>query len=83
VIYTNSIILCGNAQIFFAREILPHLPNNDRVWRAEFAQWLSDQGARIVQAPDCIRNGIGLAYNYDLIAFDSTEDAVAFRLKWG
>jgi hypothetical protein len=82
MIYVNSSFLIGNAQIYFAREILPNLPNDDKIWTEEFAQWLSSQGARIVPAPDCIRNSIGLAHHYDLIAFDSTEDATAFRLKW-
>lgn len=44
---TNEIYY--KTQIFFTKNILPSLPNDDRAWAKGYSEWLKEQGAIIVE----------------------------------
>jgi hypothetical protein len=44
---TNEIYY--KTQTFFAKNILPALPNDDRAWAKGYSEWLKEQGAIIVE----------------------------------
>lgn len=70
-------------QIYFKENILPTLPNDDNVWRDEFARWLKGQGARIHhRAGHPLRNSLGIAPFHDGLEFDDTAQYTMFLLKW-
>ena len=70
-------------QFYFRTNILPTLPNDEAVWRDEFAQWLKSQGARIHQSNDQIlRNSLGIAPFYDGLEFDDAAQYTMFILRW-
>lgn len=70
-------------QEHFRVNILPTLPNDDAVWRDEFARWLLDQGARIHQLSDqVLRNSLGIAPFYDGLEFDDEIQYTMFVLRW-
>lgn len=70
-------------QDYFRVNILPTLPNDDAVWRDEFARWLEGQGARIHQLSDqVLRNSLGIAPFYDGLEFDDEELYTMFVLRW-
>ena len=73
-----------NLQIHFSNNFIPHLEYDDRVWAAEFRQWLKDQGADIEMELGyrLIRNSFGIAPHYDRLVFESDGDATMFILRW-
>lgn len=72
-----------NLQIYFRKNILPELPNDDRLWADSFKLWLSEQGAAIDYHPGrLLRNGLGIAPHYDRLVFEKEQDATFFILRW-
>lgn len=72
-----------NAQIWFARNIIPGLPNDDQAWARAFQNWLLEQGGRlIIGSKRADRNALGVDYLYDEIEFENEEDFLIFALKW-
>lgn len=72
-----------NVQIWFARHILPELPNDDQSWASGFRKWLKMQGARIEMSPlDVSRNGVNVAIGHDRMVFDTKQDYLIFLLRW-
>lgn len=72
-----------NTQIWFTRNIIPKLPNDDREWAQEYRKWMLGQGAVVEHSDrDVIRNGIGIAPGYDYLVFERDEDLSMFVLRW-
>jgi hypothetical protein len=73
-----------NTQVYFARNIIPNLPNDDKVWMEQYRIWLAEQGARIEKSPDklLLRNSLDVAPGYDQLVFDDELDATVFVLRW-
>jgi hypothetical protein len=73
-----------NTQIFFAKNILPSLPNDDGAWAKEYRVWLKEQGAIIVtdEVHTFIRTALGVAPGYDFFEFEKDSDATMFVLRW-
>jgi hypothetical protein len=72
-----------NTQIWFARNILPGLPNDNNAWARAYSKWMLGQGAVVERSDrDVIRNGIGIAPGYDYLVFDRDEDLTMFALRW-
>jgi hypothetical protein len=72
-----------NTQIFFARNIVPSLPNDDRAWKKKYSEWLKEQGASIVtESETLIRTTLGVAPGYDFFEFEKDSDATIFVLRW-
>jgi hypothetical protein len=71
-------------RIYFRKEIMPNLPNDDSIWREEFHRWLASQGARI--KPDdehsLVTDVLGVSPGYDTIEFEDERLASLFVLKW-
>lgn len=82
--YINSPDIWYNLQIHFSNNFIPHLEYDDRVWAAEFRQWLKDQGADIEMELGyrLIRNSFGIAPHYDRLVFEDDGDATVFVLRW-
>ena len=82
--YIQSPDIWYNLQIHFSNNFIPHLEYDDRVWAAEFRQWLKDQGADIEMELGyrLIRNSFGIAPHYDRLVFESDGDATMFVLRW-
>jgi hypothetical protein len=77
-----SIDLYYNTQIYFAKNILNDLPNDDREWADAYRQWLLDQGCQLVSNTWTIQNSLGVSPGYDIFRFHQEEDATAFILRW-
>lgn len=72
-----------NSQIWFAKNIIPNLPNDDHVWALEYQKWLQEQGAELVLSHSgLIRNSIGVAPGYDHIEFADEQKHLIFVLRW-
>jgi hypothetical protein len=73
-----------NTQIFFAKNILPSLPNDDCAWAKEYRVWLKEQGAIIVtdEFETLLRTTLGVAPGYDFFEFEKDSDATIFVLRW-
>jgi hypothetical protein len=77
-----------NTQIFFAKNILPSLPNDDGAWAKEYRVWLKEQGAIIVTAEfesplkKIYRNALGVLPGHDFFEFEKDSDATIFVLRW-
>jgi hypothetical protein len=71
-------------QIFFARNIVPSLPNDDRAWAKGYSEWLKEQGAIIVtdEFETLLRTTLGVAPGYDFFEFENDSDATMFVLRW-
>jgi hypothetical protein len=73
-----------NTQVWFARNILPGLPNDNNAWARAYSKWLLGQGAVVEHSDyDVIRNAIGVAPGYDHLVFERGEDLTMFVLRWG
>jgi hypothetical protein len=72
-----------NTQVWFARNVIPGLSNDDKIWAQEYKKWLLKQGA-VVEHYDLgvIRNSIGVAPGYDYLVFERDEDLTMFALRW-
>jgi hypothetical protein len=81
---TNEIYY--NTQIFFAKNILPSLPNDDRAWAKGYSEWLKEQGAIIVEGRTTlgalVKTSLGVAPFYDFFEFENDSDATMFVLRW-
>lgn len=86
---TNEIYY--KTQTFFARNILPSLPNDDRAWAKGYSEWLKEQGAIIVEDPGDrghagalprVKTSLGVAPFYDFFEFENDSDATMFVLRW-
>jgi len=77
-----------NTQIFFAKNILPALPNDDRAWAKGYSEWLKEQGAIIVEGRTLaggnplVKTSLGVAPFYDFFEFENDSDATMFVLRW-
>lgn len=71
-----------NTQVYFRKNLMDDLPNDDDVWREEYHKWLKSQGAKIVFSKELIRNILGIAPGYDKFGFENEHDATLFVLKW-
>lgn len=82
--YINNPDIWYNLQIHFKNNIIPGLENDDRVWAAEFRQWLKAQGADIelVMGQRLLRNSLQIAPGYDRLVFENDGDATMFLLRW-
>ena len=72
-----------NSQVWFASNLLPGLPNDDKVWAPTYRQWLLEQGA-VLECVDrnVLRNSLGVAPGYDHLVFERDEDLTMFVLRW-
>lgn len=81
LIDTND--LYYNTQVYFRKNLMDDLPNDDKVWCEEYHKWLKSQGAKIVfSKSDLIRNALGVAPGYDKFGFENEHDATLFVLRW-
>lgn len=73
-----------NTQIFFAKNIVPTLPNDDKAWKKGYSDWLKEQGAIIVtfKFETLLRTTLGVAPGYDFFEFEKDSDATIFVLRW-
>ncbi len=81
LIDTNE--LYYNTQVYFRKNLMDDLPNDDKVWCEEYHKWLKSQGVVIVNSSgDLIRNALGIAPGYDKFGFENEHDATIFVLRW-
>lgn len=72
-----------NTQVYFRKNLMDDLPNDDKAWREAYHAWLKSQGAVIVNSSgDLIRNALGIAPSYDKFGFENEHDATMFVLRW-
>lgn len=72
-----------NTQVYFRKNHIDELPNDDKTWAKEYSKWLAEQGCFIVHSNDrVLRNSLGVAPHYDKFGFKREEDAVQFTLRW-
>lgn len=72
-----------NTQVYFRKNHIDKLPNDDKIWAKEYSKWLAEQGCFIVHSNDrVLRNSLGVAPHYDKFGFKREEDAVQFTLRW-
>jgi hypothetical protein len=83
VIYLETGDLYYNTQVYFKKNLMADLPNDDKAWQKSYHAWLETQGAVIVNSSfDLIRNALGVAPGYDKFGFENESDATLFVLKW-
>lgn len=80
LIPTND--LYYNTQVYFRKNCMDDLPNDDKIWAKAYREWLAEQGATIVLAEDVVRNALGVAPYYDKFGFENEQDATMFVLRW-
>jgi hypothetical protein len=81
--YIDDVEVVYNLQVWFRKNSIDSLPNDDRAWRGEFEAWLREQGCEIERGNDrLLRNSFGMAPGYDRLRFDRDEDAMLFALRW-
>jgi hypothetical protein len=72
-----------NSQVWFAKNILPGVTNDEAAWAFTYRKWLKEQGATIVpHVPQMLVNSLGVSPGYDKFGFDNEQDAVMFTLRW-
>ena len=72
-----------NTQVYFRKNLMDDLPNDDKAWREAYHAWLKSQGAVIVKSEeDLIRNVLDVAPFYDKFGFENESDATIFVLRW-
>lgn len=72
-----------NTQVFFKKNIIDNLPNDDNIWALEYRRWLKRQGATIVSGThNGINNCLGVYPLVDKFCFENDNDALIFVLKW-
>lgn len=78
---TNDIYY--NTQVYFRKNLMDGLPNNDKAWAKAYHAWLKTQGAVIVTYHgDVLHNSLGIAPGFDYFGFKDPKDATWFRLRW-
>jgi hypothetical protein len=81
--YIDNTTVIYNIQIWFRRNCIDDLPNDDIIWAREFRRWLAEQGGEIEHAEKSyLRNSLGIAPGYDRLKFERDEDATMFLLRW-
>ena len=70
-------------QVYFHEHIIDSLPNDDKVWEAEYKKWLKDQGAVVIKPKrQCLTTALGVSPFYDHFGFENEYDATLFLLRW-
>jgi hypothetical protein len=83
MIYIDDPQVNCNIQIWFAKNLLPELPNDETVWASGFRVWLREQGCEIELSRDAIiRNSLEFEPFYDKLRFDDDRLATVFLMKW-
>jgi hypothetical protein len=83
MIYLETGDLYYNTQVYFRKNLMDDLPNDDKAWKKAYHTWLETQGVVIViSSKDLIRNALGVAPGYDMFGFENEHDATMFVLKW-
>jgi hypothetical protein len=77
-----TVDLYYNTQIYFAKNILNGLPNDQREWADGYRWWLQEQGCELISFGDTIKNTLGVFPGYDIFRFAKEEDATTFILRW-
>jgi len=78
-----SIDLYYTTQVYFARYILPGLPNDERNWKDGYHEWLNEQGCTVKPHPiNLLKNSLGVSPGYDVFQFLQEKDATLFALRW-
>lgn len=78
-----SMDLYYNTQIYFAKNILPGLPNDMWEWKNGYKEWLKEQGCTVKPHPNSlIKNSLGVSPGYDAFQFLHEKDATMFLLRW-
>lgn len=73
-----------NTQVYFRKNCWSNMPNDDRVWAERYRKWLAEQGCVIVHYSETnlITNSLGIAPGFHYFAFEKSEDATLFKLRW-
>lgn len=83
MIYLETDDLYYNSQVWFAKNILPGVTNDEAAWAFTYRKWLKEQGATLVKNnPTLLENSLGVSPGYDKFGFDNEQDAVMFKLRW-
>jgi hypothetical protein len=83
MIYLDTTELYYNSQVWFAKNILPTVANDEASWAFAYRKWLKEQGATLVPYdPPMLVNSLGVSPGYDKFEFKDEQDAVIFRLRW-
>jgi len=83
MIYLETGDLYYNTQVYFRKNLMDDLPNDDKAWKKAYHVWLKTQGAVIINLnTPYIRNALGVAPGYDKFGFENESDATLFVLKW-
>jgi hypothetical protein len=83
MIYLETGALYYNTQVYFRKNLMDDLPNDDKAWQKSYHAWLETQGAVIINLnTPYIRNALGVAPGYDKFGFENESDATLFVLKW-
>lgn len=84
ILLETSSNLYYNTQLYFRKNMLESLANDDREWAEAYARWLATQGAVLIKDNNksLLRNGLGVAPGYDKFGFTNPADATVFLLRW-
>lgn len=75
--------LYHNSMDYFRNNIMTELPNDDRIWREVYHEWLQKQGAVIVKSEKgTLANAVGVRPGFDKFGFEDECDATWFILRW-
>lgn len=77
-----NIDLYTNTQVYFAKNILPELPNDNFAWQLGYRNWLLDQGCELVPHMWVCKNTLGVSPGFDKFRFHNEQDATSFVLRW-
>lgn len=83
MIFLENIELYYNTQVYFRKNLMDDLPNDDKAWSKAYHAWLKSQGAVIVKSDKClIQTSLGVSPGYDKFGFENEQDATMFVLRW-
>lgn len=72
-----------NTQVYFRKNCMDDLPNDDNSWAKAYREWLAKQGCEIItNKNNLVTNSLGVAPFYDNFGFRIEEDATMFILRW-
>lgn len=72
-----------NTQVYFRKNLMDDLLNDDKAWSKAYHAWLKSQGAVIVKSDnDLLRTSLDVAPGYDKFGFENEQDATMFVLRW-
>ena len=80
-------IKCGdiyyNTQVYFAKNYIDNLPNDDKAWARAYHDWLKDQGATVLHSnKDLFRTALDVTPNFDYFVFENDSHVTMFMLRW-